>query len=122
MTKNLPVIRAKDACTAVRSERGACTAESGSATMAGARTVVGFCRMLWGLEHLLCGCGSVTSTVEAPTGAMLLLFASQACCAVVVLRWAIILRYARGTYTLSKWTNACCRHGKKSIRDRKFVA
>jgi len=26
------VIRAEDACTAVRSERGACTAESGSAT------------------------------------------------------------------------------------------
>ena len=31
----ISLIRAEDACTAVRSERGACTAESGSATMAG---------------------------------------------------------------------------------------
>ena len=38
-----PIIRAKDACTAVRSERGACTAESVSAAMEGAETVVGVC-------------------------------------------------------------------------------
>ena len=38
--KNLRIIRAMDACTAVRSERGASTAENVSATMVGARTVV----------------------------------------------------------------------------------
>ena len=43
--------------------------------------------------------GSVTSTAEAPTGAMLLLCASQVCSAVVVLRWTVVLVYARGTYT-----------------------
>ena len=31
----ISLIRAEDACTAVRSERGACTTESGSASMAG---------------------------------------------------------------------------------------
>jgi len=31
----ISLIRAEDACTAVRSERGACTIEGGSATMAG---------------------------------------------------------------------------------------
>ena len=39
--KKTPIIRAKDACTAVRSERGACTAENVSAAMVGAGTVVG---------------------------------------------------------------------------------
>ena len=38
-----PIIRANDACTAVRSERGACTAESVSAATGGAGTVVGVC-------------------------------------------------------------------------------
>ena len=38
-----PIIRAKDACTAVRSERGACTAESVSASTGSAGTVVGGC-------------------------------------------------------------------------------
>ena len=38
-----PIIRAKGACTAVRSDRGACTAEGVSATMVGAGTVVGVC-------------------------------------------------------------------------------
>ena len=42
------------------------------------------------------------ATVEAPDGAMLLLVASQVCCAVVVLRWTVVLVYARGTYSLSK--------------------
>ena len=65
---------------------------------------------------------SYFATVEAPDGAMLLLVASQVCCAVVVRRWTVVLVYARGTYTLSKWTNACRRHGKKGIRDPKFVA
>ena len=36
-----PIIRAKDVCTAVRSERGACTAESVSTATWGAGTVVG---------------------------------------------------------------------------------
>ena len=36
-----PIVRAKVACTAVRSERGACTAENVSAAMVGAGTVVG---------------------------------------------------------------------------------
>ena len=36
-----PIVRAKVACTAVRSERGACTAESVSASMGGAGTVLG---------------------------------------------------------------------------------
>ena len=36
-----PIIRAKDGRTAVRSERGACAAESVSATMVGAGTVGG---------------------------------------------------------------------------------
>ena len=38
-----PIIRAKDACTAVRSERGACTEESVSASTGSAGTVVGVC-------------------------------------------------------------------------------
>ena len=42
------------------------------------------------------------ATAEAPDGAMLLLFASKVCCAVVVLRWTIVLVYARGTYAYSK--------------------
>ena len=45
---------------------------------------------------------SYFATVEAPGGAMLLLVASQVCCAVVVLRWTVVLVYARGTYSLSK--------------------
>ena len=45
---------------------------------------------------------SYFATVEAPDGAMLLLFASEVCCAVVVLRWTVVLVYARGTYALSK--------------------
>ena len=55
------------------------------------------------------------ATAEAPNGAMLLLFASEVCCAVVVRRWTVVLVYARGTYALSKSTNACCRHGKKKV-------
>ena len=55
-----------------------------------------------GQEPLLFDRGSVAAKVEAPTGAMLLLFASQVCCAVVVLRWTVVLVYARGTYSLSK--------------------
>ena len=31
------------------------------------------------------------ATAEAPDGAMLLLFASEVCCAVVVLRWTVVL-------------------------------
>ena len=42
------------------------------------------------------------ATAEAPDGAMLLLFASEVCCAVVVLRWTVVLVYARGTYAFSK--------------------
>ena len=42
------------------------------------------------------------ATAEAPDGAMLLLFASEVCCAVVVLRWTVVFVYARGTYALSK--------------------
>ena len=42
------------------------------------------------------------ATAEAPDGAMLLLFASEVCCAVVVRRWTVVLVYARGTYALSK--------------------
>ena len=42
------------------------------------------------------------ATAEAPDGAMLLLFASEVCCAVVVLRWTVVLVYARGTYALNK--------------------
>ena len=59
-----PIIRAKDACTAacVRSERGACTDMEVTATM------VGVWEMLRGQEQLGSGCGSVTSTAEAPTG------------------------------------------------------
>ena len=45
---------------------------------------------------------SYFATVEAPDGAMLLLFASDVCCAVVVLRWTVVFVYARGTYALSK--------------------
>ena len=41
-------------------------------------------------------------TAEAPDGAMLLLFACEVCCAVVVLRWTVVLVYARGTYAISK--------------------
>ena len=65
-----PIIRAKDAFTAacVRSERGACTAESVSADMEVTATVVGVWEMLRGQEQLGSGCGSVTSTAEAPTG------------------------------------------------------
>ena len=42
----------------------------------------------------------------------------QLCCVMVVLLWTavlIVLVYARGTYALSKCTNACTE--KKSIRD-----
>ena len=42
------------------------------------------------------------ATAEAPDGAMLLLFASEVCCAVVVLRRTVVLVYARGTYDLNK--------------------
>ena len=42
------------------------------------------------------------ATAKAPDGEMLLLFASEVCCAVVVLRWTIVLVYARGTYAFSK--------------------
>ena len=42
------------------------------------------------------------ATAEAPNGAMLLLFASEVCCAVVVLRWTVVLVYARDTYALNK--------------------
>ena len=42
------------------------------------------------------------ATAEAPNGAMLLLFASKVCLAVVVLWWTVVLVYARGTYALSK--------------------
>ena len=45
---------------------------------------------------------SYFATVEAPDGAMLLLFASEVSCAVVVLRWTVVFVYARGTYALSK--------------------
>ena len=87
----ISLIRAEDACTAVRSERGACTAESGSATMAG-----GVCQMLWSEAATL-------RQYKLPTGAMPLLCASEVCCAVVVLLWtAVVLVYARGTYALSK--------------------
>ena len=44
---------------------------------------------------------SYFATVEAPDGAMLLLFGCEVCCA-VVLRWAVVFVYARGTYALSK--------------------
>ena len=46
---------------------------------------------------------------------LLLLFASEVYCAVVVLRRTIVLVYARGTYAFSKCTNACWRHGKKKV-------
>ena len=42
------------------------------------------------------------ATAEAPDDAMLLLFAGEVCCAVVVLRWTIVFEYARCTYALSK--------------------
>ena len=72
--------------------------------------------MLRGQEQLRCGCGTVTHRQwKLRKVYVLLLRASQACCAVVVLRWTIILGYARDTYTLRKWTNACCRHGKKKL-------
>ena len=81
-----PISRAKDACTAacVRSERGACTAESVSVAMEVAGTVEGVCCVLRGQEQLGFGCGTVTSTAEAPTDVCaILLLASQSCCAVV---------------------------------------
>jgi len=65
---------------------------------------------------------AATATVQVPdwcyATAVPLLCASEVCCAVVVPRWAaalIVLVYARGTYALSKCTNACTE--KKSIRD-----
>ena len=42
------------------------------------------------------------ATAEAPDCAVLLLFAGEVCCAVVVLRWTIVFEYARCTYALSK--------------------
>ena len=45
---------------------------------------------------------SYFATVEAPDGAMLLLFGSEVCCAEVVPRWTVVSVYARGTYALSK--------------------
>ena len=65
-----PIIRAKDTCAAacVRSERGACTTESVSEVMEVAGTVEGVCCVLRGQEQLGSGCGTVTSTAEAPTG------------------------------------------------------
>ena len=80
------IIRTKDACIAacVRSERGACTAESVSVAMEVAGTVEGVCCVLRGQEQLGFGCGTVTSTAEAPTDVCsVLLQASQSCCAVV---------------------------------------
>ena len=29
--------------------------------------------------------------------------------------------YERGSCAVSKWANACCRHGKKCVRDLKLV-
>ena len=74
------------------------------------------------LLRLLRHCRSVTSTVEAPSGAMLLLCASQVCCAVVVLRWAVVLVYARGTSALNRGPKRAVVTETKSIRDPKFVA
>ena len=42
------------------------------------------------------------ATAKAPDGAMLLLFGSEVCCAVVVLQWTVVLVYARGAYAFSK--------------------
>ena len=73
------------------------------------------CAECCGQEQLLCDCGSVTSTVEAPTGAMLLLCARQVCCAAVVLQWAVVLVYARDTYTLSSGPKRAAGTGKKKV-------
>ena len=79
--------------------------------------------MLRGQEQLRCGCGTVTSTVEAPTGVCATAVSKpiMLCCSTSLLLWTIFVWYARGSHTLSKWTNTCRRHGKKSIRDPKFV-
>ena len=42
------------------------------------------------------------ATAEAPDCAVLLLFAGEVCCAVVVLRWTVVLVYACGTYDFRK--------------------
>ena len=61
-------------------------------------------------------CDSTSSRLELCQCCVPLLCASEVCCAVVVLlSTAVVLVYARGTYALSKCTNACSE--KKSIRD-----
>ena len=68
----------------------------------------------WSGATRLSGCGTVTSTAEAPTGVRpMLLYAIQSCCAVFGSGVDSSLVYERGSYTVSKRANACCRHGKK---------
>ena len=66
--ENSPINRAEGACmaTCVRSERGACTSKGVSAATDVAGTVEG-CADAWSEATRLSGCGTVTSTAEAPT-------------------------------------------------------
>ena len=51
---------------------------------------------------------------------MRMLWARQECCAVEVLRWTVVLRFARGTYNLSSGLKRAYGTEKKSIRDPKI--
>ena len=51
---------------------------------------------------------------------MRMLWARQECCAVEVLRWTVVLRFARGTYNLSSGPKRASGTEQKSIRDPKI--
>ena len=90
----ISIIRAEDACTAVRSERGSCTAEERQRYYGG-----------WGVLNAVVRssyCDSTSSRLELCHCCVPLLCASEVCCAVVVLLWKVVLVYARDTYALSK--------------------
>ena len=66
----------------------------------------------WSEEIRLSDCGTVTSTAEAPTVVCHILTASQPCWILVGSAMDSSMLYERGSYTVSKWANACWKHGK----------
>ena len=61
LDEKISLLRAEGACTVMRAERGACTAETGTATMVGGGMLNAVVQ-----EQLLRDGGSVSSTVESP--------------------------------------------------------
>ena len=80
----------------VRTERGACTAEGVSAGRLNSGG--GVLSAAWSETAKQSGCGTATSTAEAPTDVCLTLTASQSCCIVGGSAADKIMLYEGGTY------------------------